>query len=66
MHYSDSVLARNAWQIMALSAYADIAVSQFFSSSISLFTTTPMKQEYLHNNINNMVTRNKNLNKLQC
>ncbi len=45
MHYSDSVLARNAWQIMVLSAHADIA--------------TPMKQEYLHNNINNINNGNK-------
>ncbi len=51
MHYSDSVLARNAWQIMVLSAHADIAVSQFLSISISLFATTPMTQEYIHNNI---------------
>ena len=49
MHYSDSVLARNAWQIMVLSAHADIAVSHIFSSSSSLFTTTPIKEEYLHN-----------------
>ncbi len=51
MHYSDSVLAGNAWQIMALSAHADITVSQYLSISISLFTTTPMTQEYLHDNI---------------
>ncbi len=52
MHYSDSVLARNAWLIMVLlSAHADIAVSQFLSISISLFATTPMTQEYIHNNI---------------